>query len=310
MGEVMKDLLAKASQAYYAGTPVMSDAEFDILAAHFDYKTVGHTITGGVPHFYRMYSLQNCFNIEASPIDLKDCVETPKLDGAAVSILYTGGEISLALTRGDGRMGKDVTDKVALLVPNTIDRPGIVQINGEIVAPKDIPNSRNFAAGALGLKSVSEFKTRPLTFVAYQIEQSNCDSWVEDMHYLENQRFKVVTQFVTDRYPTDGLVYRINDNAVFAEMGHTSHHPRGAFALKEQKEGVITELLDVVWQVGKSGAVSPVAILKPCEIGGATVARATLHNIKYINELNLEIGCQVEVIRSGEVIPRIVRRVC
>jgi DNA ligase (NAD+) len=92
-------------------------------------------------------------------------------------------------------------------------------------------------------------------------------------------------------------------------MGYTAHHPRGAFALKEQKDGVNTELLDVEWQVGKSGVVSPVAILRPIEVGDALVSRATLHNIEYIRSLNLEIGCQVEVIRSGEIIPRIVRRV-
>jgi len=92
-------------------------------------------------------------------------------------------------------------------------------------------------------------------------------------------------------------------------MGHTAHHPRGAFALKEQKEGVHTELLDVVWQVGKSGVVSPVAILSPVEVEGAIVSRATLHNIEYIRSLELEIGCTVEVIRSGEIIPRILRRV-
>ena len=92
-------------------------------------------------------------------------------------------------------------------------------------------------------------------------------------------------------------------------MGYTAHHPRGAFALKEQKDWVITELLDVVWQVGKSGVVSPVAILEPVEVGDALVSRATLHNIEYIRALNLEIGCSVEVIRSGEIIPRIVRRV-
>jgi DNA ligase (NAD+) len=104
-------------------------------------------------------------------------------------------------------------------------------------------------------------------------------------------------------------VYRLRDNFKFKEMGHTSNHPRGAFALKEQKQGVETTLKDVVWQLGKSGVVSPVAILDPVEIGGATVSRATLHNIEYIRDLDLEIGCRVEVIRSGEIIPRIVRRV-
>ena len=99
---------------------------------------------------------------------------------------------------------------------------------------------------------------------------------------------------------------RLNDNEKFRRLGHTSHHPRGAFALKEQKKGVTTTLLDVEWQVGKSGVVSPVAILEPCVIGEATVSRATLHNKSYIEELGLYIGCEVEVIRSGEIIPRIV----
>ena len=80
-------------------------------------------------------------------------------------------------------------------------------------------------------------------------------------------------------------------------------------SFKIEKEGVETTLLDVVWQVGKSGVVSPVAVLDPVEIDGANVSRATLHNIQYINDLNLDIGCRVEVIRSGEIIPRIVRRV-
>ena len=86
-------------------------------------------------------------------------------------------------------------------------------------------------------------------------------------------------------YPTDGSVYRLNDQKAFKKMGYTAHHPRGAFALKEQKEGVHTELLDVVWQVGKSGTVSPVAILSPVEVDGAIVSRATLHNIEYIRSL-------------------------
>jgi len=90
-------------------------------------------------------------------------------------------------------------------------------------------------------------------------------------------------------------------------MGYTSHHPRGAYALKEQQEIQQTILKDVIWQVGKSGQVSPVAVLEPVEIGGAIVQRATLHNISYIEDLGLEIGCRVEVIRSGEIIPRIVR---
>ena len=100
-----------------------------------------------------------------------------------------------------------------------------------------------------------------------------------------------------------------SDNAAFEKLGYTSHHPRGAFARKVKQEGVVTELIDVVWQVGKSGNVSPVAILDPIDIDGARVARATLHNIGIIEDLGLEIGCMVEVIRAGEIIPQVVRRV-
>jgi DNA ligase (NAD+) len=162
----------------------------------------------------------------------------------------------------------------------------------------------------LNLKSIEEFKTRPVEFVAYDI-QGDIDfrTWIRAMLALEFQGFQTVYKFDASNYPTDGIVYRINDYEVFSEMGFTAHHPRGAFALKEQKEGVVTTLLDVVWQVGKSGVVSPVAILEPILIGDATVARATLHNIEYIRELDLEIGCKVEVIRSGEIIPRVVKRV-
>lgn len=305
----MKDFLKYASDKYYMGEPVISDAEFDILAAHFNYKSVGHTVTDGIPHFYRMYSLQNCFNLADTPLNLKDCVETPKLDGAAISILYVGGKMSLALTRGDGKIGRDITDKISRLVPNSIERNGLVQITGEVVAPKSIPNARNYAAGALNLKSLDEFCTRSLSFVAYDVIKQSAPFWSETMLWLEAQGFETVISFDHSEYPTDGLVYRINDNAVFNSLGYTSHHPRGAFALKEQKTGVVTTLLDVVWQIGKSGVVSPVAILEPVKVGDATVSRATLHNMDYINGLGLEIGCQVEVIRSGEIIPRIVRRV-
>jgi len=305
----MKDFLNRASEAYYSGNPIISDAEFDVLAAHFDYKSVGHTVTGGIPHYHRMYSLQNCFNISESPIPLKNCVETPKLDGAAISILYVGGILSLALTRGDGKLGRDITDKIATLVPLEIATPGVVQVTGEVMAPRSITNSRNFAAGSLNLKDLEEFKTRPLVFVAYDLIEHGFNEWTTAMKLLVLDGFNTVLDFDTKDYPTDGTVYRINDMAQFKKLGYTSHHPRGAFALKEQKEGVETTLLDVVWQCGKSGVISPVAILDPIKIGDAVVSKATLHNIEYINGLNLEIGCTVEVIRSGEIIPRIVRRV-
>lgn len=309
----MQHFLEKASAMYYSGHPIISDEEFDALAQLYNYDAVGHTVTDGIPHLYRMYSLQKVFSLDEIATANAKYVRTPKLDGAAVSLQYINGHLAQALTRGDGNLGRDITLKLEELVPHTISALDKVQITGEVVAPDTIPNARNFAAGSLNLKDMNEFRSRAQTlqFVAYDIQGDHVEfeTFTTAMDRLAQEGFSVVTHFDATGYPTDGEVFRINNYNSFYKMGYTAHHPRGAFALKEQKAGVITELLDVEWQVGKSGVVSPVAILRPVEVGDALVSRATLHNIEYIRSLNLEIGCSVEIIRSGEIIPRIVRRV-
>ena len=308
----MKDFIEKAATAYYSGYPIISDEEFDSIVAKYNYDQVGHQVTDGVPHLYRMYSLQKVFSINDIPTPNIEYICTPKLDGAAVSLQYVNGHFALGLTRGDGNLGRDITLKLEELVPATIPMEGEVQITGEVVCPSSVPNARNVASGSLNLKDIHEFRARAkdLVFVAYDMQfAGDYANYMDAMKALAHEGFNVVTEFDYTDYPTDGSVYRINNQKAFKKMGYTAHHPRGAFALKEQKEGVHTELLDVVWQVGKSGTVSPVAILSPVEVDGAIVSRATLHNIEYIRSLELEIGCEVEVIRSGEIIPRIVRRV-
>jgi NAD-dependent DNA ligase len=310
----VKSFLDYASAKYYDGNPVISDTEFDKLAEDNGYENVGARVdtSRAIHHKYRMYSLQKCF-VGHKQIELKgEVIETPKLDGAAVSLLYVGGVLVLALTRGDGLAGLDITDKMQTLVPNKIGIDGTHQITGEVVASKDIPNSRNYAAGALNLKELEQFKTRNLKFVAYDIKPSLNTLWTTDMSYLHDLGFYDIYglgHILEQTYPTDGRVFRLNDNKAFQEMGFTSKHPRGAYALKEVADGVITTLLNVDWQVGRSGVIAPVAILEPVMIGDATIRKATLHNMKYIKDLNLEIGCKVEIIRSGEIIPRVVRRV-
>ena len=301
--------LEKAATAYYAGAPIISDEEFDALSGEYGYDSVGHNITDGISHRFRMYSLQKYFSLEDAGPLVPEYISSPKLDGAAVSILYVSGQYAMGLTRGDGKMGRDITDKLAHLVPDTIGLDGIVQITGEVVAPAHIPNARNYASGALNLKDMKEFATREIDFVAYDMTPTPFIYLRSSFVGLRRMGFTTVIDVGYSLYPTDGIVYRINDNEKFAELGYTAHHPRGAFALKEVKSGVVTKLLNVEWQVGKSGVVSPVAILEPVQIGDATVSRATLHNIEYIRSLGLELGCEVEVIRSGEIIPRIVRRV-
>ena len=311
----MKALLQQASEDYYNGKPTMSDEQFDKLAVYAKYDEVGYSSRDNrVPHAFQMYSLQKIFSNELDKDPLADykgaTIVSPKLDGAAVSLLYVSGQLHKALTRGDGKRGLDITDHMKTLVPNSLGKftGTLLQITGEVVAPKTIKNARNYAAGALNLKDTSEFQSRDLRFIAYGVQESWNEAWTMDMSYLNSFGFDTVLSNDWTAYPDDGLVFRIDNYEHFYAQGYTSKHPRGAYALKQRNEGVITKLVDVIWNVGKSGVVAPVAILEPVDIDGATVSRATLHNMRYITDLNLEIGCLVEVIRSGEIIPRIISR--
>ena len=310
MENYLENKLREASSAYYSGSPIMTDQEFDALARATNFNEVG-TREGRIPHAFRMWSLQKVFEGDKCPFTNKGVIVTPKLDGSAISILYIEGELQRVLTRGDGKCGIDITDKFTFkeidcnLIPQKIDFKEILQVTGEIVAPKSVPNSRNYAAGSLNLKDVREFLSRDLAFIAYGLEPFG-KTYMEDMSFLQAGGFDTVIDNDWAQFPHDGTVWRLDNNEKFRDLGYTSHHPRGAFAVKKQHKGVTTTLLDVDWQVGKSGVVSPVAILEPCTIGEATVSRATLHNKSYIEELGLYIGCEVEVIRSGEIIPRIV----
>ena len=308
----MKEYLDYVSKKYYEGTPVITDQVFDRLAEQFNYTPVGY-VQGddSFKHPFRMYSLEKFYVGESIKVIPGPIITSPKLDGAAISITYIEGNLSMALSRGDGIRGKDITENIKQLdIPKKIEnRRSLVQVTGEVVAPKEIENARNYAAGALGLKDPKEFAKRDLTFIAYAVEPWHTKNWIEDLLYLRSQGFNIVVESNWDQYPHDGVVVRTDSYEAFFELGYTNRHPRGAYALKTRKEGVHTTLRKVVWQVGKSGVVSPVAILDPIEIDGATVSRATLHNPKYIKDLNLEIGCTVEVIRAGEIIPRVVGRV-
>lgn len=308
------EYLEYCNRMYAEGNPILPDDVYDRLVENTELENkVGYDSTEErFQHPYPMYSLQKVFIGEDKEPDWdinQTKIMTAKLDGAAVSITYIDGVLTQALTRGDGKAGLDITDKIKSLVPNEIWSKGVKQITGEIVAPKSIPNARNYASGALNLKDLEEFKSRDLTFIAYGIQPAICPEWTADMTMVKEMGFNTVTQSDWTEFPQDGKVVRVDSNIYFEKLGYTSHHPRGSFALKKRQAGVVTRLLDVEWNVGKSGAVSPVAILEPCIIGEATVSRATLHNMAYIEALELEIGCNLEVIRSGEIIPRIVKKV-
>ena len=311
---MLENLIKTAKEAYYNGTPIMSDEIFDPLTTMATQESIGYksSYERRYKHLFPLFSLQKVIDgVDTAPDwGSADTLVTPKLDGAAISVLFGGGKCQKALTRGDGIEGLDITPLIREhLVPESIDFDGVLQISGEVVAPKTIKNARNYAAGALNLKSSAEFRQRDLTFIVHGVQPYITDNFSSDMKFLSDLGFQTCIDSDYSQFPHDGSVFRIADNATFDKQGYTSHHPRGAFALKFQEKGIPTKLLDVVWQVGKSGAVSPVAILEPIDIEGAIVSRATLHNKSIIEALDLEIGCTVEVIRAGKIIPQVLRKV-
>ncbi len=310
---MLENLIKRAKTAYYSGNPIMSDEIFDYLVNMATEESIGYksSYERRYKHMFPLFSLQKVVSgIDTAPDWGSDAtICTAKLDGAAISILYGGGEFQKSLTRGDGIEGLDITHNIRHLVPETIDYEGVLQISGEVVAPKTIPNSRNYAAGALSLKDSTEFKTRDLYFIAHGVSPYPTENYVSDMRFVSNLGIQTAIDSDYTQFPHDGSVFRVAENNRFDHYGYTSHHPRGAFALKQQEKGVVTTLQSVSWQVGKSGAVSPVAHFDPIDIEGATVSKATLHNKSIIEALDLKIGCKIEVIRAGKIIPQVLRRV-
>lgn len=311
------EFLNTASRHYYNGSPIIADDVFDRLAESVDYANVGaKQHEDEEEHYRRMYSLDKYYEDENTNKPLsgyKDVTMSPKIDGAAVSHLYINDVYVRSLTRGDGVTGRVVTDKFmnSKLIPMQL-KTGlpVVQITGEIAAPKHVENSRNYAAGALNLGSIDEFRTRSVEFFAYGVYPYLSEKFDTDMAILESFGFSTVfSKNIAEIYPTDGLVFRINNNADFEEAGYTAKHPKGAYAKKERGQAVETTLLAVEWGVGKSGKVTPVAILEPVFIGDKQVTRATLNNPAFIESLDIRIGDRVGVILGGEIIPVITHKV-
>lgn len=311
------EYLNNAARHYYNGTPIISDEVFDALADSIGYSQLGATQHGDTErHYRRMYSLEKFYADENNRKPLaghRNVTMSPKIDGAAVEHLYLDGKYSRSLTRGDGVEGKVVTEKFAntKLIPHFIETSHpVLQISGELAAPKHVENARNYAAGALNLGDTNEFKTRSVEFFAYGVYPYVTDTFDADMAQLEKWGFNTIfSPGISEIYPTDGIVFRINSNKEFEEAGYTSKHPKGAYAKKERGELVETTILDVVWQVGKSGKVTPVAILQPVLVGDATIVRATLNNVGFIKALDLQIGDRVAIRRAGEIIPQVVHKV-
>lgn len=277
--------------------------------------------------------------IDSRPIDYT--VEY-KFDGLTICLTYENGRFAGAATRGNGVVGEDVTAQVLTVksFPLTVDYPGVLEVQGEAVmrlsalkeynktAAEPLKNARNAVAGAIRNLDPKVTAARKLDIMFYNVNymsKGSLRSQTECVEFLKSHGFKVhpflkvckdlaevctaieevnATRASLDLL-TDGAVVKVNDFTVREELGATDKFPRWAIAYKFEAEEVTTLLKDVVWQVGRTGKLTPLALLEPVELAGATVKKATLNNYGDILRKGVRKGARVLVRRSNEVIPEI-----
>jgi DNA ligase (NAD+) len=273
-----------------------------------------------------------------------DYVAELKIDGLSIAVLYEDGLLVKGVTRGDGRIGEVVTANVRAInsIPLRLRRKETVEVRGEVFLSlktfrqineereqAGLPrfaNPRNSAAGTLRQLNPAMVARRSLDFFAYspippRKTQAENLKWIAELGLRVNRHHKVchsiedVEQFYalweeqrdTLDYEIDGLVVKVNDISLHQTLGCTSKAPRWAIAVKFRPRQAETVLLDIRVQVGRTGALTPVAVLEPVRVGGTTIRNATLHNEDELDRLGVEIGDRVLIERGGDVIPKVVR---
>lgn len=264
-----------------------------------------------------------------------------KLDGLTLVCIYENGQFKQAITRGIGLVGEDVTEQAKMIenLPMQIPYNGYLELRGECVVSwenfhkinegLDEPYShpRNLAAGSLRNLDTNITKQRKLSYIVFECvsdlydeatNDSEWDSKWERLSYLDYLGFEIVERCVgvaddcvegmqPDWYefPVDGLIFELNSNSYSKSLASTSHHEGCRMALKWADSTYETTLRDVVWDVGRSGVISPVAVFDEVDLDGALTTKATLHNLSIIKNLELGIGDTITVYRSNMVIPKI-----
>ncbi len=369
--------------AYYQDSLLVSDAEYDELVGRLEdleteypelvtdsspTQTVGGIVDTStfdpVEHIGPMYSLDNVFDYEelrawyervrsATSARSKFLCEL-KIDGLAVNLLYRNGDLVRAATRGDGRIGEDITANVRTIsdIPHRLDTdypPAEVEIRGEVFFPVEefaelnaalvdegkspFANPRNSAAGSLRQKDPAVTARRPLHMLVHGIAvwTPADDSHPEPAHQSEvyeqfrswglpiSDYFKVletideIEDFIAHYgehrhdviHEIDGIVIKIDDIGLQETLGYTSRAPRWATAFKYPPEEVTTKLIDIQVQVGRTGRVTPFAVMEPVTVAGSTVERATLHNGHEVKRKGVLIGDTVTLRKAGDVIPEV-----
>lgn len=264
-----------------------------------------------------------------------------KFDGLTVNLTYDNGLLVNAATRGNGIVGEEISAQVSTIksIPNKIEEKSLLEIQGEALMPLSelekynennevqLKNARNAAAGALRNLNPRETAKRNLTAYFYSIPTNNLDfkSEEEMLKFLKNQGLKthpyhkkvnnideiiaelerIKEERTTLDILTDGVVIKINDKKTQKALGSTNKFPRWSIAYKYEAEEYTTTLKEVVWNVGRTGKVTPSAILEPVDFSGVTVTRATLNNYDDILRKKVKLGSKVFIRRSNDVIPEI-----
>jgi len=369
------EILKRYAYAYYVqDNPIATDEEYDTLyraiesyekqnPLHVDKNSptlrVGGVVRDGftkATHRARMWSMEDIFDKDGlttwferihKNVDGAEFFCEPKFDGASMNLLYEGGRLVKAITRGDGKVGEDVTGNVKTIhsVPLEIDYDGTIEIRGEVVikiADFEIINAqrlemgealfanpRNAAAGSLRQLDSSITAKRRLVFQPWGIGENTLSQtklsqkmdFIYELGFLkppmqkacnsieEIEEFyqKIVSK--RDKIPMmmDGMVIKVDNIELQEDLGYTVKYPKWMCAYKFPAVEKITRINDVTFQVGRTGVITPVAEVEPVDIDGVTVERATLHNFDEIKRKDIRIGDSVIIIRSGDVIPKIIK---
>lgn len=370
--EKLYETIAKYNHSYYnENISLISDFEYDQLLQNLKKLELEHPefmrkdsptqkIDAAVDnrfekvtHKQAMLSLDNVFDFdEFLEFDQKikkaissdfDYVCELKIDGLAISLIYDP-KLSMAVTRGDGKVGENVLHNIKLIdsLPKEVKQS--IEVRGEVYITKSefmrindseskkFANPRNLAAGTLRQLNQDLNNKRNLNVFAYGLvnyEELGFTTYFESMQYLKEIGFatneklalckdanevidyiKAITE-IRDQldYEIDGIVIKVNQVDVQKKLGFTAKFPRWATAYKFKSQEAITKLEDIIYTVGRTGKITPNAVLTPVYLMGSTISRATLHNYNYILDLDIRIGDDVVIIKAGDIIPRVVNYV-
>lgn len=368
-------LLNRYAYHYYVlDNPIATDEEYDKLYHEVLAFETAHPESvmedsptqrvGDIPlegfekakHLSRMWSLEDIFDAEGLQKWLERVAKLaenvtfycePKYDGASLNLLYEGGRLVRAITRGDGSEGEEVTQNVKTIrtIPLSIAYEGRIELRGEVVIFKSeferinrdraaagealFANPRNAAAGSLRQLDARITASRNLVFLPYGIGENSLDipllsdrmAFIYDLGFRKPPLRRVCAGFeeiemvyeemkeARDSYEMmlDGMVIKVDQIDAQEEMGYTVKFPRWAVAYKFPAVEKVTKINNIIFQVGRTGVVTPVAVVEPVDIEGVTVERATLHNFDEIERKDIRVGDHVIILRSGDVIPKIIK---